>query len=451
MKTVLYTRLSSNILTFFAVLTLSSLYCAAWAADCKPGSNSVAVFTGENFTEKCWELGIGDHRRVAADSPFFSSIRIGTNVEALVCPRPDLNGPCSLFNRDSPNLKKAASLIVRRKDQALSCQPTADQVAHWYREHFFGECSVRSVGLYGDWEMGIKSLKVGTNVQALLCEEQLFFGKRLILDPGDYPTWHFPGNSRENNDYIVAMEVRPKNRPPTCVPNANQVALFEYGHAIGQCRLFGIGKHSSNEIYGWANQGPYSIRVGSNVEYMQCTQDIERKMPVICHGPSIKDVHEHLNLGQFRYAGRDRYSPYLVVRQRGASPSPSPEPPSVDRTVWLAPTVPYTGIPWWTGRFPSQGTLTGTLTRVQNPRNSVWLGFLKPGFGSVDCGNPNAYVRLDPGGTLSRDQFRTLFNSENPALPVQFVACSGAQARTGPRGELVFPSLPLNISYIEVR
>lgn len=124
---------------------------------------------------------------------------------------------------------------------------------------------------------------------------------------------------------------------------------------------------------------------------------------------------------------------------------------SRDRTVYLAAHSPFTGFPWWTGGYPTSGTLDGTLTRVANPPNSVWLGFLKSGYGSVDCGNPDAYVLLRPGGTMTEDQMSTLFGSSSPALPVQFVACSGAVGQPTANGGLTFPSLPLNITYTRRR
>lgn len=124
---------------------------------------------------------------------------------------------------------------------------------------------------------------------------------------------------------------------------------------------------------------------------------------------------------------------------------------SHDFTVWLAANVPHTGFPSWTGRYPTIGTLDGTLTRVANPRNSVWLGFLKHGYGSVDCGNPNAYVLLRPGETMTAEQLTTIFGSQTPALPVQFLACSGAVGQRTAEGGLTFPSLPLNITYTRRR
>lgn len=124
---------------------------------------------------------------------------------------------------------------------------------------------------------------------------------------------------------------------------------------------------------------------------------------------------------------------------------------SRDFTVWLEAHSPFTGFPYWTGRYPISGTLDGTLTRVANPRNSVWVGFLKSNYGSNDCGKPEAYIRLDPGQSLTADQRTILFGSPSPTLPVPFVVCSGAVGQPTAGGGLTFPSLPLNITYTRRR
>ena len=120
---------------------------------------------------------------------------------------------------------------------------------------------------------------------------------------------------------------------------------------------------------------------------------------------------------------------------------------SRDFTVWLGAHAPFSGFPWWSGSYPTGGTLEGNLTRVANPRTSVWLGFLKPGYGSVDCGNPDAYVYLGPGETMTADQLMMAFGSQTPALPVKFLVCSGAVGQPAAGAGLNFPALPLNISY----
>ena len=125
-----------------------------------------------------------------------------------------------------------------------------------------------------------------------------------------------------------------------------------------------------------------------------------------------------------------------------------------DFTVWLAGHSPFGASkgqtkehPWWTGSYPTGGTLNGNLIRVANPRNSVWLGFIKSNYGSNDCGKSEAYVLLEPGATLTEDQMQTIFGSSSPTLPVAFVVCSGAVGKATPNGGLTFPSLPLNITY----
>jgi hypothetical protein len=60
-------------------------------------------------------------------------------------------------------------------------------------------------------------------------------------------------------------------------------------------------------------------------------------------------------------------------------------------------------------------------------------------------------VLLLPGDTMTDGQMEEVFGAESPELPITFVACSGAIAEVGPNGELRFPALNLNISYVEPR
>jgi hypothetical protein len=314
----------------------------------------------------------------------------------------------------------------------------------WTREHFFGDCWLENIGYLTNTQHLIKSLYVGTNVEVMVCTDFNFEGACMGITPGWYRHLSIPHHESDHN---VVLEVRRRHEPPSCVPNDNQVALFEYGHFVGRCRVFGIGNYSSDETWGWADNHLHSIKVGDNVEYTFCWQSFRGR---VCDGPHTVDRRE----GWLNYNDLDSSSLSLTIRRRDQIQSGGSSSDQSDEstfTVWLGANIPYQGFPWWEGRFPTIGNLDGALTRVANPRNSVWLGFLKPGYGSNDCGNPDAYVLLQPGETMSDDEMIAAFGSEHPTLPVQFLACSGAVGEAGPWGELRFPALPLNITYTEKR
>jgi hypothetical protein len=115
-------------------------------------------------------------------------------------------------------------------------------------------------------------------------------------------------------------------------------------------------------------------------------------------------------------------------------------------TLWLPPSSGQ-----YTARYPTAGYLDGNVIRIVNPPNSVWLRFLKRGHESAECGNRDAYEYLGPGDTMTGNQMVAIFGYRSPALPVQFVVCSGAHKQRSAWGRLYFPDLALNIIYTRRR
>jgi len=451
------------------------------ADDCKPGVDEVALFRNENYGGTCVIKGIGEHRviqsprsgsRSAQDVrrqnlPGFASVKVGANVEALAYAESGLNGANALIYQDTASfsgreISTVSSLIVRRKDQPPQCRPDDYQIAQWNRSHFFGNCRTNDVGYVEPNLAFVGSLRVGANVEALLCNESLFAGTCIVMLPGYYSHWSFP----RSNDHYASITVRRRNQS-SCVPGANQVSAYQYEHYAGPCVVLDIGNHSLNETLSWVARVPdseamaRSFRIGDNVQATFCwTTGTGVRRHHLCAQPLSSNVPR----GFRNLTPPERVT--LTVQRRGEVPPGGDRqagnaPPAVaahDFTVLLAghspfgaqPGQPYQ-YPWWTGRYPTIGTLDGNLIRVANPRNSVWLGFLKSSYGSADCGNPDAYVLLRPGDTMTEDQMSTLFGSSNPALPVQFVVCSGAAGQATANGGLTFPSLPLNITYTRRR
>ena len=442
----------------------------AHAQDCTPNASQVAVFERIDYGGRCAIKGIGEYlplRNLGFEFFGFNSIKVGANVEALGCTSASMH-PCLFAYHDTATLegtrarKDALYLIVRGRDQRPDCRPSDDQAALWEWEYWFGRCMLVDLGDYPEdpWvrpPFEPHALKVGSNVRATLCSGNDFEDYCLTLLPGYYNHWDYAGTGNTSLGNIVkSVSVQPKNHRSTCVPSANQVAVFEYGNFFGPCRVFGSGAYSLNETLNWArgledwDHLIRSLKVGDNVQATLCwtSGTNGRRGLRICGPPMRVDQRRGLR------ALQPPQDVGLTVQQRGATPpsgggrsgrgegNPPPAVGSHDFTVWLGANVPRTGFPWWTGRYPTAGTLNGNLTRVANPFNSVWLGFLKPGYGSVDCGNSDAYVLLLPGQTMTADQMQTAFGSSSPSLPVEFKACSGDVADS--HG---FHGLPLNITY----
>ncbi len=127
-----------------------------------------------------------------------------------------------------------------------------------------------------------------------------------------------------------------------------------------------------------------------------------------------------------------------------ASSTPTPTTPTsttYNRTIYLNAQPPVSGyIPFYAHFNPNA---SGNVTSVSNPLNNATLLFVKRGYSSNDCGNPNAVVALGPKATMTADQKRAIWalptGVSNPPLPTDFLACLVSLQSLS--------SVPLNITY----
>ena len=78
----------------------------------------------------------------------------------------------------------------------------------------------------------------------------------------------------------------------------------------------------------------------------------------------------------------------------------------------------------WVPYLGSFGQNTrGNLLTAQNASQSATLLFVKPGKSTNDCSDPTATIRVAPRGMMTADQLKTLYGSQTPRLPINFLAC----------------------------
>jgi hypothetical protein len=432
----------------------------AWSEPCSPGPNEVALYTEPAFRGFCVVKDIGEHPVIhlpgqderSRELPSFASIILGGRVEVLACSEPKLTGTCIVVSKSlktfaNQKIRSAMSVVVRDANRPPVCAPEATKVAIWDYQHFFGDCQVFNPGAYpySIRPLLTGSIQVGAEARAKLCSGSAFESPCRDFGPGSYATWSYEdGGRRVRGIDVYPLEGR-------CHRGNRRVTLYEYANFAGRCHYFDeLREYSAEETWGWADHNLHSVDVGDDqgVSYTLCMENDQGRKE--CWSPSWRDIAEGV-------PDYDLDHPPRLTLARRQEPHDQPQDEHAEaeeehsRTVWLAGHAPFDGPLWWDARFPSIGSSDATLTRVANPRNSVWLGFLKPGHGSDDCNNADAYVRLEAGTTMTADQMAEAFGAENPELPITFVACSGASADAGAGGQLVVPALPLNISYTEPR
>jgi hypothetical protein len=79
------------------------------------------------------------------------------------------------------------------------------------------------------------------------------------------------------------------------------------------------------------------------------------------------------------------------------------------------------------GWVPYLGTfgqnIKGKVISVQNANQKATLMFVKPSQSTINCGDPNATVRVAPRAMMTADQMKLLYGSPTPRPPINFLAC----------------------------
>ncbi|WP_175492665.1 beta/gamma crystallin-related protein [Methylocapsa palsarum] len=152
-----------------------------------------------------------------------------------------------------------------------ACNPGADQAAFFKDANFGGSCSVRGVGNYPNANAiglpndSISSVKLGANVQVVLCKDVNFGGDCILLKASE----SFVHDNRVGNDNTTSLRVQPLGFAE-CIPNANQVSFYTNADFLGSCVVKEIGDYTNSGAIGLRDNSISAIHVGANVQVVVC-------------------------------------------------------------------------------------------------------------------------------------------------------------------------------------
>jgi hypothetical protein len=268
------------------LLGLAFVACVSWSptagAQCSPTADQVAYFEHSNFQGKCRIRGAGSLPKAAdmgLPNDSISSIKVGTNVQALVCEDTFFEGQCELLKGNDSNLgnnkighDRISSGKVQPRGQSVSCVPRQTEVAFFRHSNFEGvSCEVRAIGNYrtssdiGLRNDSISSIRVGSEVQAILCRDTSFLGTCQLFERDDLNL----GNDKIGHDEVSSARVQNLGHRD-CVPGADQVGLFMHTAFLSPCVVKDMGEYENSEEIGLANDSASSVRVGDNVQVQLC-------------------------------------------------------------------------------------------------------------------------------------------------------------------------------------
>ncbi|MGA2636248.1 hypothetical protein [Methylocella sp.] len=152
-----------------------------------------------------------------------------------------------------------------------ACVPNENQAAFYIDAGYNGGCVVKDLGSYANaGEIGlpndsISSLRLGRNVQVVLCKDDDFKGDCILLDAGE----SFLNNNRVGNDQVSSLRVEPLGAKE-CPPQQGQASFYVNAEFVGPCVIKPIGDYANSDAIGLPNDSISSVRVGPGVEAVLC-------------------------------------------------------------------------------------------------------------------------------------------------------------------------------------
>ena len=245
---------------------------------CPPGANQVALYVAGDYGWQCVVKDIGNYPNpdaIGLPNDTISSVRVGDNVKATLCQAANYGGVCQTFVSNDPNLTDndvGNDTVSSVKVESLPCIPSANQIALFEAADYDGRwpCVVKGIGSYPDPNAiglsndSISSIKVGTSVKATLCQAANYGGTCEAFGGADRNL----GDNGVGNDTVSSVKV--EWRASLCLPNDDEVALFEAGNYLGDCVVKGIGSYPNPNAIGLDNDSISSIKVGALVKATLC-------------------------------------------------------------------------------------------------------------------------------------------------------------------------------------
>jgi len=290
----------------------------------------------------------------------------------------------------NPNVPVANAWVVRRRTvpptpPPSDCNPNADQVALFVDADYRGQCVVKGVGEYSNpGALGlpndsISSVKVGSNVKAILCEHDNYGGSCEEFTGDD-------SNLTDNsigNDRVSSVKV--EQRASAC-PQSGGVILYK--HANYDCG----GEGENNGYVQRTNPGDYdigslgindqasSIRMPSGWS-VRLYRDGGFGGPSVCFNGDDNDFSNNTyeaggglndSASSFRaYSNSDCGAPPTSTPTRTPTPTPTSTPTPIPTSTSTPTGTPTsTRTPTSTSTSTSTPTPTSTLTVTPTETNS---------------------------------------------------------------------------------
>ncbi len=276
-------RATGFLLCAFLIFEVLGHSASALAA-CEPTADQASFYTDANFRGACVVRDAGEFpnaETIGLPNDSISSLRVGANVQVIVCKDNNFRGDCIRLDHDVSFLndrRVGNDAVTSLRVEAIGtnqCPPGSNQVSFYTNADFLGSCVTRDVGDYptggsiGLPNDSISSIRVGVGAQVLACADENFRGRCEVIR-GSHPNLN---TSAVGNDQITSMRVQPIGAPPPCFPGPQQAAVYVDANFAGLCRLLPVGDFPTGTSTGLPNDSISSVRVGPGAEIHLCEHE----------------------------------------------------------------------------------------------------------------------------------------------------------------------------------
>ena len=194
---------------------------------CNPSSNEIALFVDPNYSGQCVIKGIGDYPNpssIGLPNDSISSIRVGSNVQAVLCHDDNYSGGCETFTGDDSNLSdnsigdnQVSSVRVENRGGSTETR--------LYDNTNYGGSSVyvNTTGLYTMVDVFndmAESITMPTGWSVRLFEHDDYYGPQVCIQGNDGNLWdnyYNSGNVAANSATMFEV-YNQSSCPPIVIP-----------------------------------------------------------------------------------------------------------------------------------------------------------------------------------------------------------------------------------------
>lgn len=186
-----------------------------------PAPDEILIYVDNDFGGSWMSLPTGNYYnagQMQMPDNSLSSVKVGRNVRAYLCENNDLTGKCQFFVW-VPNQHPALAQTIGndnvssiRVEYNNSCAHGPDEIVLFLHANYEAPCQVLRIGAYdnsGAFNLpndSISSVKVGSNVQLVLCELHNFDGVCETFTSND----SYLGDNPIGDERVSSIRVEPR-------------------------------------------------------------------------------------------------------------------------------------------------------------------------------------------------------------------------------------------------